>query len=167
MAEGSQNVAGPSIDVEAIYSNLKDLFTTREFEDELARVRGEFHELIDRETAALFIAVEAGRIEPEEREIKSLRDSDQITISGTISRIDRLRTFTRKAGTSGQVQSLYVTRDDHEVRVSFWEPRDIDWLQSGEVKQGMTIKVINGRVKINNYGTTVNVGNYTKVTYSD
>ena len=167
MAHSNLTVAGPSVDVDTIYSNLKDLFTPGEFEQELDRVQGEFFDLIDRETAALYIAVEAGRNEIEERTLDSLNDADQVTISVTISRIDTLRTFSRKDGTSGQVQSLYVTRDGHEIRVSLWDSRDIDQLQSGDVREGMAIKVINGRVKINNYGTTVNVGNYTKVVYSN
>jgi len=58
---------------------------------------------------------------------------------------------------------VYVSNGSHEVRVSFWENRDIERLQGGEVVEGMSMKVINGRVKINNYGTTINVGNYTKV----
>lgn len=154
------------IDVDTIYSNLKDLFSEGEFEDEILRVQREFSELIDRDTAALFIAVEAGRIQPEEVSLRDLADSEQVTISGRITRIDRIRTFTRKDGTSGRVQSLFVSNGSQEVRVSFWENRDIEHLQEGQVKEGMTIKVVNGRVKINQYGTTVNVGNYTNVTYS-
>jgi hypothetical protein len=157
----------PVIDIDTIYSNLHDLFDREVFEREIVRVQKEFHDLIDRSTAALFIAVQAGRIEPQERDLHSLRDSDQVTISGSISRIDSLRTFTRKDGTSGQVQSLFVERDGAEVRVSFWEGKEIDRIQIGEIRIGMTVKVINGRVKINNYGTTVNVGNFTKVTYTD
>lgn len=160
------SLANEIIDVDTIYSNLNDLFSEEEFEGEITRVQQEFSELIDRDTAALFIAVEAGRIQPEEVSLRDLADSEHVTVSGKITRIDRMRTFTRKDGTSGRVQSLFVSNGSREVRVSFWENRDIERFQVGEVRIGMTIKVVNGRVKINQYGTTVNVGNYSKVTYS-
>ena len=154
-----------NVDVPTLYRSVQDLYTESEFEDEIRRVTEEFHGLIDRETAALCIAVTAGRIPLEERPYTSLGDGDHVTVSGVISRMEPLRTFTRKDGSTGRVRSLLVTQNGRDLRVSFWESRDFTDLEDREVTEGMGIRVINGRVKVDRYGTTVNVGGYTKVMF--
>ncbi len=155
------------INIDTIYQNLKDIYTPEEFESSIERVQKEFADLIDREAAALYLAVESGQFKPRERSLSDLHDSEHVTISGRIVRIDPLKTFNRKDGTTGRVVSLFAASHDREVRISFWENRDIELILSGEVTLGKTIKVINGRVKINNYGTTVNIGSYSKVMFMD
>ena len=152
-----------NIDVETIYSNLQDLYSREEFENELFRIQAEFADLVDREAAALFLAVEKGRFRAEVKPLSALKDGDFVSVEGKITKVDPLRTFTRKDGSTGRVVSVHIHDEKTEVRVSFWETRDIERVLSGEIKEGMILKVVNGRVKVNDFGTTVGAGNYSVV----
>lgn len=148
------------IDIGTIFSSLEDIYTRDEFDLEIESVQERFANLIDEGTAALFIAVEKGRYHSETTSLDKLEDGGFVTVHGTVTRIDTLRTFSRKDGTTGRVLSIYITDDADQVRISFWENREIERIQSGEITSGMKIKIINGKVKINSYGVTINVGNY-------
>ncbi len=152
--------ANRSIDMETIFSALGDIFTREEFDEEIESVEERFAYLIDKETAALFVAVEKGRYHSEITSLNELADGEFVTVQGTITRIDPMRTFSRKDGTTGRVLSIHISDGIEQVRISFWENREIERIQCGEIESGMMIRIINGKVKINYYGVTINVGNY-------
>jgi len=160
-------------DIDALYSMVQDILSREEFHKEIRRVQKEFADLIDETAAGYVVVAEKGRLEKIKPDTVELADGGHVTVEGQITRLDRLRTFTRKDGSSGRVISLYILPEvedgegrgkaSEDVRISFWENRDIERVQAGEFREGDRITVINGRVKINNYGTTVNVGKYTEV----
>jgi len=150
-------------DIEDIYSKLQDQYSREEFEREILHIQEDFGNLIDKEAAALFLAVEKGSYRSEIKSLDRLEDGEHVTVEGKITRVDPLRTFTRKNGSSGQVVSVYLDDGSANVRISFWESRDIERVLGGDFAGGSQLKVVNGRVKINRYGTTVNVGSYSVV----
>ncbi len=157
---------GQAVDVEHVYSLLQDLYSREGFESEIKRVKKEFASLLDSETAALFLLAEKGRLRPETHHLNSLSDGEFVTVEGVVTAVEEPHEFTRRDGSTGRVVSVRISDGSGEARVSFWEPADIRRVESQEVRAGVRLRVINGRVKVNNFGTTVNVGSYSVVKVS-
>ena len=80
-----------------------------------------------------------------------------------ITKVDIFRTFKRRDGTTGRIQSLTFSDEKGETRLSLRESRGIERVPDEEIVVVKRFKIINGRVKINEYGTSVNVGSYSVV----
>jgi len=152
-----------SVDVEHVYSMLQDIYSREEFESEIERIQDEFASLLERKTAALFLLAEKGRLQQETHSLSQLADGEFVTVEGKVVAVEKPREFTRRDGSKGKVASVRISGPTGEARVSYWEPADIERVEAGEIKKGMKLRVINGRVKVNNFGTTVNVGSYSTV----
>lgn len=150
-------------DHDTLFIRIQDQYSREEFAHEIKNIQHEFYDLIDEETGALCLLSREGRLPKDEITQTDLTDGSQATIQGRITRIDNLRTFKRKDGSSGRVISAYLDNENHSVRISFWENKDIEKVLNGDLKIGDRLSIINGKVKINNYGTTVNVGQYSIV----
>ena len=152
------------IEVTNIYSMLKDVYSRNEFQSEIKRVQDDFASLLDRKTAALFLLAENRRLQIGLTPIGSLKsDGELVTVEGKVVHVEQPHEFTRKDGSTGNVVSLILSDSTGEIRVSFWENKDIEKVEAGDIRIGTKLRIINGRVRINSFGKNINVGGYAMV----
>ncbi len=78
-------------------------------------------------------------------------DKNYVNVVGKVLRIFQPRTFERK-GIQGKVCSLILADNTGRIRLVFWN-KDVErYIESGEIKEGDVIKVINASVKENKFG---------------
>jgi len=142
-----------------LYSLVKDLLSEDEFNQQITELSKEFDTLLDEYTLALFLVDKLGRNTQAKTNIIDIKNQDSVTIIGTISNITEPRTFKRNNGSSGKVVNLILQDETGSCRVVLWND-DVDLVKNKKIKNGTTVKIINGYVKQGYNGTEVNLGRW-------
>lgn len=125
------------MDLEEILNKHRDL------------VERKFHEyngLVSKETAAYLVAQEMG-IDVEEEDTPELRVSHltpgmrRVRLSGKVLAVDPVEDYSRKDGSTGQVQRLMIQDESGRVEVVNWEP------MKEELRAGHLLTISGGYVK--------------------
>ncbi len=78
-------------------------------------------------------------------------DRNYVNVVGKVLRIFQPRTFEKK-GFSGKVCSIILADNTGRIRLVFWNKDVEKYIESGKIKEGDVIKVINAMVKENRFG---------------
>ena len=110
----------------------------------------EFSGLISAEGAAHIVAKELGvnlleRISRNVKIANVVPGLNSANVTGKVIRVTEPRTFTKDGGT-GQVVNIQLADETGTIRMSLWDDQ-VALVQEGNLKEGMTIDVINGYTK--------------------
>ena len=144
---------------EELYKQIKDIKTKKDFEIEINKVRKEYDELLDDNTAALLIVDELGRNKQNIVRIADLKPEMECTIIGKITNINKSRNFNRKNGSTGHVINLELKDDTGTCGLALWD-KDVELVTNKTIQIGTRVKVINGYTKDGFNGMELNVGRW-------
>ena len=142
-----------------LYKSIKDLKTKNEFEEEINKIKQEYDDLFDDDTAALLIVDELGRNKQNLSKIDELESGMECTVFGKITSINQSRTFNRKNGSTGQVINLELTDDTGKCGLALWD-KDVELVKNKTIQIGTNVKVVNGYVKDGYNGIEINSGRW-------
>jgi len=142
-----------------LYESIKDLKTKNDFEKQIKKIRKEYDELLDEDTAALLVVDEMGRNKQNICKISNLKPDTDCTVFGKITKISESRNFKRKNGSSGMVSNLDLTDETGTCRLVLWN-KDVELLKNKTIKKGTNVKIVNGYVKDGFNCLEVNVGRW-------
>lgn len=116
----------------------------------------EFSGLISAEGAAHIVAKELGinlleRISRSVKIANVVPGMNSVNVTGKVVRVTEPRTFTKDGGT-GQVVNIHLADETGAIRMSLWDDQ-VALVQEGNLKEGMTIDVVNGYTKQDNRGS--------------
>ncbi len=147
-------------DYEKYYLSVADLIGRDEFERRVKEKIEQSDDLIERGSAARLVAAELGRNELKIYSISSLRDGEISLIEGYIDSIGSPKEFTTKGGRSGRVLHIKISDESGACRLILWNR---DTALGEKLKEGMKIRIINGKVKNGAYGTEISLGKWSSV----
>ncbi len=147
-------------DYEKYYLSVADLIGREEFESRVKEKIKRYDGLIERESAARLVAAELGRNELKIHDISSLRDGKTSLIEGYVDGIGSTKEFTTKNGRSGRVLHISISDESGACRLVLWN-RDTGLGE--KLREGMKIRIINGKVKNGAYGTEISLGKWSSV----
>jgi len=144
---------------EKLYEKIKDIKTKKEFDKDIKELQSETDSLIDEDTAALMIIDKLGRNNESIVKIKDLVSKTDCTISGKITRIEKLRNFNRKNGSKGTVINLEISDETGRCGLVLWD-KDVELIKNNKIKIGTNVKIINGYIKEGFNGIEINIGRW-------
>ena len=142
-----------------LYESIKDIKTKNEFEEDIKKIKQEYDELFDDDTAALLILDELGRNKQNLSKINELESGMECTVLGKITSITQSRTFNRKNGSTGKVINLELADDTGKCGLALWD-KDVDLVKNKKIQIGTNVKVVNGYVKDGFNGIEINSGRW-------
>ena len=142
-----------------LYESIKDIKTKNEFEEDIKKIKQEYDELFDDDTAALLILDELGRNKQNLSKINELESGMECTVLGKITSITQSRTFNRKNGSTGKVINLELADDTGKCGLALWD-KDVDLVKNKKIQIGTNVKVVNGYVKDGFNGIVINSGRW-------
>ncbi len=142
-----------------LYENIKDIKTKNDFEKEIKKIRKEYDDLLDEDTAALLIVDELGGNKQNICKISDLKPDTECTLFGKITKISESRNFKRKNGSNGMVANLDLSDDTGTCRMVLWN-KDVELLKNKTITKGTNVKIVNGYVKDGFNYLEVNVGRW-------
>jgi replication factor A1 len=142
-----------------LYERVKDLKTKEEFEEEIKKRFSEYDELVDEDTLALLILDELGRNKQVVTKIGDLKPDGEYTVVGRVINIYEPRVFFRKNGDVGKVVNLDIGDETGICRLVLWD-KDVDLVEKKDIKEGTTIRLINGYTKEGFSGLEINLGRW-------
>ena len=142
-----------------LYEGIKDLITKNKFEKEIKNRKKEYDNLIDENTLALLIVDELGRNKQNVSKIADLEPGSECIVLGKIIGISEPRSFKRKNGSSGRVVNLEITDGTGTCGLALWD-KDVDLVKNKTIREGTSLKVVNGYIKDGFNGLEINVGKW-------
>jgi len=142
-----------------LYEEIKDLKTKKEFISELNKIKKETDDLFDEDTAALLIVDKLGRNKQNICKISELKPEMECTVSGKITKLNPLKKFNRKNGSTGKVINLELTDETGSCGLALWD-KDVELVTKKTIEIGSKAKVINGYIKNGFNGIEINVGRW-------
>lgn len=142
-----------------LYEEVKDLKTKQEFEDEINKIREEYDDLLDEDTAALLIIDSLGRNKENICKIADIESGMECTVFGKIIDIDKSRNFNRPNGSRGRVINLELSDGTGTCGLALWD-KDVELVEKCTIQKGTNVKIINGYVKDGFNGLEINVGRW-------
>ena len=140
-----------------LYDLIKDLKTNKEFEEEIKKRFQEYDELLDKNVIALFIVDELGRNKQVIDKIADIKPNTDCTVVGKITNIYQAKDFKRKNGSAGKVVNLDISDETGSCRLVLWNE---DVKKAEHLKEGSTVKIINGYTKNGFSGLEINLGRW-------
>jgi len=151
------------ISVYSLWQLISDMVTFEEFEEAIRRRREEFGDLLDDEAIAYLIVDENDRNVVEYARIDRISHGEMVTLKAKVVRVLGIRTFIRKSGGEGEVCNLLIADDSGKCRLVLWDTEDIDRVREGEISVGSYLKIINGKVKVSEYGKEISMGYHSRL----
>lgn len=142
-----------------LYELISDLMPKDRFEEEIRKRLDEYEGLLSEEAIAYLMVDELGRNVMDTATISELRDGDSVSLVVTVEDIGEPREFKRKNGSIGRVANLTVTDDTAKCRLTLWD-KDVDAVKTGIIRKGSRIRIVNGYVKISDFGPEINIGRW-------
>ncbi len=102
---------------------------------------------------------------PEEmqKKIAELEDGmSSVDVVGKVLRVYEPREFDREDGTTGKVANIHIGDETGKARIVLWDD-DVGLVENEQIKEGDTIKIKKGYVRIKYDEPDINVGKYGKV----
>lgn len=102
---------------------------------------------------------------PEEmqKKIAELEDGmSSVDVVGKVLRVYESREFDREDGTKGKVANIHIGDETGKARIVLWDD-DVGLVENKQIKEGDTIKIKKGYVRIKYDEPDINVGKYGKI----
>jgi ssDNA-binding replication factor A large subunit len=91
-----------------------------------------------------------------------------ISIQGKLERVERVRSFVRRNGTTGRVGTIELSDETGTIRIIFWDEKCSCFTQ-GRFSVGNQVKIINAYSKINTYygknNIEIHLGKFSRLEY--
>jgi replication factor A1 len=142
-----------------IFEMIKDLMSKEDFEREVQTRFDSYEGLLNKDAVAYLIVDEMGRNVIESKKISDLKNGDSVSISVFVEGLGEVREFKRKDGTPGRVANLTVSDKAGFCRFTLWN-KDVEAIQNLAIKVGSKIKIVNGYVKVTDFGTEISTGRW-------
>jgi replication factor A1 len=125
---------------------IADIKPKKEFEKEINKHYKIYDELIDKDTIAYLLVDQLGRNTQSITKIADLSANGDYSVVGKVRSISDSKTFKRKNGSPGKVINLEIADETGTCGLVLWNG-DIDSIKNKEIRQGTSIKIINGYTK--------------------
>jgi len=125
------------------------------------RVREDFGNLIDEETARLFMAYESGDMSETERTrlLERLNSILSVPLNVIVLEVEGEREYRRRDGGEGRMFVLKVSLEGEEGRIIFWDSQ-IELLDRSGISPGDVLELNNCNSSRGRYGLTVVPGKF-------
>lgn len=133
--------------------------TIDEFQSEIENRYLEYDGLLSEDAIAYLIVDELGKKVVPGTTISKVKDGDSVNLTVRVEEIGSIREFSRKDGSKGHVANIVVSDDTGSCRFTLWN-KDVEALTTNKIHVGSHIKIVNGYVKISNFGTEISVGRW-------
>ncbi len=129
------------------------------FEEEIRKRYDEYEGLLDEDAIAYLLVDELGKTVMEKISISELKEGDSVSLVVDVEEIKEPREFKRKNGNVGQVANIFVKDETGQCKLVLWD-KDVEAVKDGRIKKGTKIKIVNGYVKVSDFGTEINIGRW-------
>lgn len=141
-------------------------FSREEVEKKIMKKVSELSGLVTREGAAMLVAREFGLNLFRKSDLK-IKDIDfgmkNFNVRGRIFRVSRIVEFQKSNGEKGRVTNIFISDGTGYLRIPLWNDQ-VDWVESGNLKVGDTIQVVNAFARENVFGELeISLGKYGKI----
>lgn len=142
-----------------LYELVRERIDERSFDMEIdKRVKG-YGGLLSEDAAAHLLVDEMGVDLAVTGRIADMSQGDSVSLSVRVTDIGKIREFSRKNGSMGRVINLTIADDSGTCRLTLWDS-DVEYVQTGKISTGSTIRIVNGYVKVTDFGVEVNIGRW-------
>jgi replication factor A1 len=142
-----------------LYELISDLMDRDAFEAEISSRFQDYEGLLSEDAISYLIVDELKRNEIESADISKLKAGESVTIEVEVEGIKDPREFTRKNGSTGQVVNISIANETGRCRLTLWDS-DVEAVKSSIIKIGSRLKIVNGYVKISDFGPEINIGRW-------
>ncbi|UCE38428.1 MAG: DNA-binding protein [Thermoplasmata archaeon] len=142
-----------------LYELVSDLMTKDEYETEIKKRFEEYEGLLSEEAISYLIIDELKRNIVETTTISEFKDKESVSLEVRVEDIGGPREFKRKNGSLGQVVNITVFDKTGKCRLTLWG-KDVETVKNKIIKIDSKIKIVNGFVKITDFGPEINIGRW-------
>ena len=145
--------------VDELYELVKDHIERGTFESEIKKRTREYEGLLSEDAAAYLIADELGADIAETAHISGLNHGNSANLAVQVEEIGKVREFSRKNGTRGQVVNITISDTTGQCRLTLWD-KEVEYVRNGQIQSGSRMRIVNGYVKVTDFGVEVNLGRW-------
>jgi len=142
-----------------LYEMVSDLMAKDKFEEEIKKRDDEYEGLLSEEAIAYLIVDELGRNVMDKVTISELKDGESVSLEVKVEDIKEPREFKKKDGSTGQVVNVVIKDETAKCRLTLWD-KDVEAVKNSRIKKGSRIKIVNGYVKVSDFGVEINIGRW-------
>jgi replication factor A1 len=142
-----------------LYEMVSDLMAKDKFDEEIRKRFDEYEGLLSEEAIAYLLVDELGKNVMDKMRISDLKEGDSVSLVVNVEDVKDPREFKRKNGNVGQVVNIDVKDETGRCRLTLWD-KDVETVKDGRIKKGSRIKIVNGYVKVSDFGTEINIGRW-------
>jgi replication factor A1 len=142
-----------------LYEMVSDLMAKDKFEEEIKKRDDEYEGLLSEEAIAYLIVDELGRNVMDKVKISELKDGESVSLEVKVEDIKEPREFKKKDGSTGQVVNVVIKDETAKCRLTLWD-KDVEAVKNSRIKKGSRIKIVNGYVKVSDFGVEINIGRW-------
>jgi len=142
------------MDVRDYYNMVSDLITFERFKMEIEERKVKYGNLLDEEAIAYLIVDEMGRNPGNKMKISELYDGINATLSVKVEKIGEIENVKDRY----RILRILISDETGKCYLVLWN-EEIDEAID-KLKEGMSIKIINGYVRENIYGLQVSLGKW-------
>ncbi len=142
-----------------LFEKVSDLISEEEFGKRVNEEMEAWGHLLDEDVAALLVVDELGRNEVVFKEIADLYEGGEALLDVKVEAVEKSREFERRDGSQGRVVNLTVADASGRCRLTLWDD-EVELVESGTVRVGSTLRVIDGYVRRGPYGLEVSSGKW-------
>lgn len=141
------------------YERVKDLLSQEEFERRTRKEMEAWGGLLNEEASALLVLDELGRNEVAFGKIGDLYEGGEALLVATVRDVGPVRAFTRRDGDPGRVVHVTISDPSGTCRLVLWD-EETDLVSSGAIREGATVKIVDGYVRPGRDGLEVVTGKW-------
>lgn len=145
-----------------IYKSIEDLMDEEMFKKEIEQRYEDFEGLLNEEAIAMMIVDELGRTRKRFVKISELPRSRDASLKVVVKGVNDIREFKRKNGKRGRVLNINIADDSGECRLTLWDD-EVKLVEEGDIRIGNILRIINGNVKVTNFGVEVGIGRWGQI----
>jgi len=142
-----------------LYEMISDLMAKDRFDEEIRKRFDEYEGLLSEEAIAYLMVDELGENVMDKTTIYDLKEGESVSLVVEVEDVREPREFKRKNGNMGQVANIIVKDETAQCRLTLWD-KDVEAVKDGRIKKGSKIKIVNGYVKVSDFGTEINIGRW-------
>ena len=142
-----------------LYEMISDLMAKDRFDEEIRKRFDEYEGLLSEEAIAYLMVDELGENVMDKTTIYDLKEGESVSLVVEVEDVKEPREFKRKNGNMGQVANIIVKDETAQCRLTLWD-KDVEAVKDGRIKKGSKIKIVNGYVKVSDFGTEINIGRW-------
>jgi replication factor A1 len=130
-------------------------------ESKMARLREEFGGLVDDATIRRLVLDDRG-IKMAATKIADIKDREEVSAVVRVTKINDVKTFTKRTGGQGKVRNLEIEDDSGKCRLTLWD-EDVELPEQMEIEIGTQLTLTDCYVKKTDFGTDVSKGKKGKI----